>query len=234
MVAHNVHENVRRIQQGGTSMLLFGHLTEQLDYDETGKDTSGLGRWIVMTLKGGGVRVRVVCGYNPCGSGKLNSGTMYQQQRRYFVTKVKDLTCPLKRFHDDLMRQLEKWHLEGDRLIVYMDANEDIYWKSLGKSLTRTDGLNMLEVVGEFTGKRIGPKFFQGSKPIDGVWAMPDIAVTHACVMPAGFGVGDHRLFVVDFQEASLIGEAPHRIKRFSSHHLNTKASSGATQQYLQ
>ncbi len=52
--------------------------------------------------------------------------------------------------------------------------------------------------------------------------------------MPAGFEVGDHRLFVVDFQEASLIGEAPHRIKRFSSRHLNTKVSSGATQQYLQ
>ena len=31
VVAHNVHENVGRIQQGGTSMLLFGHLTEQLD-----------------------------------------------------------------------------------------------------------------------------------------------------------------------------------------------------------
>jgi hypothetical protein len=28
VVAHNVHENVGRIQQGGTSMLLFGHLTE--------------------------------------------------------------------------------------------------------------------------------------------------------------------------------------------------------------
>jgi hypothetical protein len=160
VVAHNVHENVGRIQQGGTSMLLFGHLTEQLDYDETGKDTFGLGRWIVMTLKGDGVRTRVVCGYNPCGSGKLNSGTMYQQQMRYFATKEKDLTCPRKRFHDDLMWQLEKWHLEGDRLIVCMDANEDIYRNSLGKSLTRTDGLNMLEVVGEFTGKRISPTFF--------------------------------------------------------------------------
>jgi hypothetical protein len=160
VVAHNAHENVGRIQQGGTSMLLFGLLTEQLDYNETGKDTSGLGRQTVMTLKGDGVRTRVVCGYKPCGSGKLNSGTTYQQQRRYFVTKEKNLTFPRKRFHDDLMRQLEKWHLEGDRLIVCMDANEDIYRKSLGKSLTRMDGLNMLEVVGEFTGKRIGSTFF--------------------------------------------------------------------------
>ena len=51
--------------------------------------------------------------------------------------------------------------------------------------------------------------------------------------MPAGFGVGDHRLFVVDFQEESLVGTAPFRIKRFASRRLNTKTSSGATQKYL-
>ncbi len=67
------------------------------------------------------------------------------------------------------MQQLEKWRLEGDRLIVCMDANEDIYKKSLGKSLTKIDGLNMSEVVGDFTGKRIGSTFFRGSKPIDRV-----------------------------------------------------------------
>ena len=234
VVAHNIHKNVGRIQQGGTSVLLFGHLTEQLDHDETGKDATGLGRWSVMTLKGDGVHTRIVCGYNPCGSGKLNSGTTYQQQRRYFITKEKDLTCPRKRFHDDLIRQLEKWRLEGDRLIVCIDANEDIYRKSLGKSLSKMDGLNMVEVVGDFTGKRIGPTLFWGSKPIDGIWATTDIAVTHACVMPAGYGVGDHRLFVVDFQESSLIGEAPQRIKRFLSRRLNTKISNGATQRYLQ
>ena len=45
--------------------------------------------------------------------------------------------------------------------------------------------------------------------------------------------MGDHRLFVVDFQEESLVGTAPFRIKRFASRRLNTKASSGATQKYL-
>jgi len=233
VVAHNTHENVGRVQQGGTSLLLFGHLTEQLDHDETGKDPSGLGRWSVMTLKGDGVRTRVVCGYNPCGNGKLNSGTTYQQQRRYFISKDKDLTCPRKRFHDDLIRQLEKWRLDGDRLIVCMDANEDIYKKSIGKSLTKAEGLNMSEVVGDFTGKRIGPTFFRGSKPIDGVWATQDVVVTHACIMPAGYGVGDHRLFVVDVQEESLVGNAPPRIQRFTSRRLNTKVSNGATQKYL-
>ena len=51
------------------------------------------------------------------------------------------------------MTQLHKWQEEGDRLVVCLDANEDIYKKSLGKSLTKRNDLNMLEVVGEFTGK---------------------------------------------------------------------------------
>jgi hypothetical protein len=192
IVLHNVHENIGRVQQGGTSMLLFGHLTEQMDHNESGKDDSGLGRWTVITLQREGIQTRVVCGYNPCGNSKLNSGTSYQQHRRYLVTQRKDLMCPRKKFHDDLKGQLRKWREEGDRLVVCLDANEDIYKKSLGKSLTSQEGLNMSEVVGEFTGKKVGPTFYRGSKPIDGIWATRDIVITHACVMPVGYGVGDH------------------------------------------
>jgi hypothetical protein len=50
----------------------------------------------------------------------------------------------------------------GDRLIVCLDANEDIYKKSLWKSLTNIDGLAMKEVVGEFTGTPVGATFFPG------------------------------------------------------------------------
>jgi hypothetical protein len=35
-----------------------------------------------------------------------------------------------------------------------MDANEDIYKKSIRKALTNKEGLNMVEVVGEFTRKK--------------------------------------------------------------------------------
>jgi hypothetical protein len=233
IVAHNVHENIGRVQQVGTSFLLFSRLTKQLDHNESGKDDTGLGCWSVMTLQGDGVRTRLVCGYNPCGNSKLNSGMLYQQHRRFLVTQWKDLTCPRKQFHDDLMTQLNKWQQEGDRLVVCLDANEDIYKKSLRKSLTKKDGLNMSEVVGDFTGKKFGPTFFQGSKPIDGIWATPDLVVTHACIMPESYGVGDHHLFVVDFQEGSLIGKASFRIKQFTSRRLDTRVSSGAMQKYL-
>ncbi len=91
----------------------------------------------------------------------------------------------------------------------------------------------MVEVVGEFTGKNIGPTFFWGSKPIDGIWTTTDVILMHACIMLAGFGVGDHCLFVIDMQAASLIGEEPLKVQRFTSRQLNMKVSSGATRNYL-
>ncbi len=62
------------------------------------------------------------------------------------------------------MKALKQWRQEGGRLIVCMDANKDIYKKSIGKTLTDRDGLNMVEAVGEFTGKKIGPTFFSRLK----------------------------------------------------------------------
>ncbi len=62
---------------------------------------------------------------------------------------------------------------------------------------------------------------------------MQDIVITHVCVMPAGFGIGDHRMFVFDVQKETILGTAPFRVKRFASHRLNTKVSNGATQKYL-
>jgi hypothetical protein len=233
VIAHNVNENFGKVQQEGTSLIMFRPLTDQLDFNESGKNDTGLGRWSVMTVQGDGARTRIVCGYNPCGNSKLNSSMTYQQHRRYFITQQKDLSCPKVGFRQDLVKVLKKWREEGDRLIVCMDANEDIYKKMIGRTLTDREGLKMVEAVQEFTGKKIGPTFFWGSKPIDGIWTTTDVIVTHACVMPAGFGVGDHCLFVIDMQATSLIGEEPLKVHWFTSRQLNTKVSSGATRNYL-
>ena len=82
---------------------------------------------------------------------------------------------------------MEEWRQDRVKLIVWLNTNEDIL-KLIGKALMNGNRLKMSEVVGDFTGKRIGATFFHGSKPIDGVWAMQDIVITHACVMPAGIG----------------------------------------------
>ena len=45
VAGHNVHEKEGgRTQEGGTSMLLFGPLIQQHDFEASGKDETGLGR----------------------------------------------------------------------------------------------------------------------------------------------------------------------------------------------
>jgi hypothetical protein len=101
------------------------------------------------------------------------------------------------------MRQL-RW--AGERLILCLDANKNIYLGKLGWELTDLHGLGMKEVLGEFTTWRLGATYFRGSAPIDAVWATSNVAVVNACVIPVGYRVGGHRLFVVDFVTALLVG----------------------------
>jgi hypothetical protein len=126
VVSHNTHENISNIQEGGTSLMMFGPITDQLDYSAAKRDDSGLGRWSVMTIKGEGYNTRIVCGHNPCYNNNPTSSTSYQQHRRYFINKKKDLTCPRTKFREDLVEQLTRWREEGDKLIVCLDANENI------------------------------------------------------------------------------------------------------------
>ena len=147
-----------------------------------------------------------VCGYNPCYNTKQESSTSYQQHRRYFITKKGNLTCPRTKFREDLVSQLKMWQEDGDRLIICLGANKRVYKMSIGRTLTDIKGLAMREVIGAFTNQPVGPTFFRGSKPINGVWATLDISVCNAAIMPAGYGIGDHHLFVINFTESDVIG----------------------------
>ena len=109
-----------------------------------------------------GVVTYVVCRNNPTANNKVESGNTYQQHRIFYIKNQKDLTCPRKRFVNDLIKQLETWRGEGARIVLCADSNENIYDKALGKWLTSTLGLNMKEVVGSFTGQQLGANFFQG------------------------------------------------------------------------
>jgi hypothetical protein len=149
--------------------------------------------------------------------------TSYQQQKRYLQLHKKDAdSCPQTKFREDLIQALNTWRAAGDRLIVCLDANEHVYRKSIGKALTAADGLAMKEVVGTFTGQQIGATFFRGSTPIDAIWATLDITVCNAVIMPTGYGIGDHRLFVIDFLARDVIGTMAQRAVRLPSRWLNT------------
>jgi hypothetical protein len=59
---------------------------------------------------------------------------------------------------------MKQWQAAGKPLVLCLDVNENIYRAELGQQLTDLHGLGMQEVVGNFTGKRLGVTFFQGQQ----------------------------------------------------------------------
>jgi hypothetical protein len=173
VMAHNVHEKIGRIQEGSICILAFGAIMEKIKVDQMAKDSSGLGRWSVMTFRRDGARTRVVCGYNPCYNSAKDNKTLYAQQRQYLIMREQDCSsCWRVKFWEQLIIKLKQWRDQGDRLIVCLDTSENKCRKALGRKLTDAEGLALREVVASFTNKKIWPTFFRGSKPIYGLWAL--------------------------------------------------------------
>ena len=90
VVGHTTHKEGRgKVQQGGTSLMLYGESIDQYNFEASGKDGKGLCRWVHMMLRGEDDVMRIVCGYNPCKNRKKATRPSYQQHRRYLITKEK-------------------------------------------------------------------------------------------------------------------------------------------------
>ncbi len=223
VTTHKIHEGqyAGQVQEGGTGAVCFGDATGYIK--KVGKDKEGLGHWSWILFRGlDGYNTHLITAYNPCKNKKVNSGTSFQQQRRYFVMEKKDLTCPLILFRQQLTLAIQKWRASGDRIVLFMNHNENVYDGALGKALSNREGLNLNEVILMHTGSQTGTMFFQGSMPIDGLWASSGLDISNACVMPFGYGVGGHHAFILNILLVSLVGENPVEIVWPASCQLNS------------
>jgi hypothetical protein len=161
--------------------------------------------------------------HNPCKNKNVNLSTLYQQQRCYFITKKKDLTCPLILFRRHLVKQLQQRQAVGEKILLFMDHNKHVIDGAIGKALADRDGLDLREAILHHTGRSPGAMFFRGSKPIDELWISSNVDVSNACVMPFGYGVGNHCTFILDIPIESLVGLDPVKIVRPASQQLNSR-----------
>ena len=120
---------------------------------------------------------------------------------------------------------MKQWRTDGKRLILCLDANKNIYQGELVRQLTELNSLGMKKVVGELTAQQLRATYFHGSKPIDRVWATGFITMTNTCVMPVGFGVGNHQLFVINFATTTSVGSCMTTVVCPTLHRVNTKLS---------
>ena len=223
VAAHNKHESDGRSQEGGTCLIVFDFLTSVTA--EMGTDDTGLGRWCWARFRGkDNHTTRVISAYQPCRANKRKLRSVYEQHRRYFRSK-RIRGCPRAMFKKDLITAMKEWRAEGDRLILMLDANEDLNRGPLQRKL-RSE-LQMRDLIRERSNKA-GPKtYFRGSTQIDGAFATPDVDCSGARFLPFWAGIGDHRAVVIDIPLQSLIGEQLLRVVRPPARRLQCSQEAG-------
>ena len=217
---HNIHEKICRDQQGGTAIMALGRLTEVII--DLGTDTSGLGRWSWIRVGTNGVTTRIVTAYMPCKPRNNSAGkTVWDQHRRFFHSKG-DFRRPSDICLHDLLSFLRDCRSLGDEIVLCIDANENIYTGRLATELQRAP-LNMCCLVKSATGSAIPPTHQRGSQPIDCIAGTPGIIADYGMVYPFYYGVGDHRILVVELSSSSLFGHDFPSITKQESRLINSK-----------
>jgi hypothetical protein len=179
-------------------------------YDK-GVDGRNLGRWAWTQFCGRNERsTRILSAYVPCRSS--GEETVYKQHTRY-LRRQGILTCPRQVLLQDLRALLIEWRQAGDRIIVFLDANEDMTAGPFQQMLTG-NGLHMQEAV---LMRYPDPRWrttatFQcgdrmGRFPIDGCFVTPDLDPDVATWLSASHCPGDHQFLMMDIKMEALVGE---------------------------
>ena len=113
-------------------------------------------------------RTRVVTAYNLGDSKPKGLKTNYQQQLRYIQDKDLDVD-PETMFLLDLYALLKTWKDQGDRILLFIDANSHILKGRLARVLMGRPGLQ--EATHKAWPGGVEPNtYLWGKIPIDGVY----------------------------------------------------------------
>ena len=194
-VSYNTTQTITgRLQQGGTATIVANEVAHRVK--TTGFDDSGLGRWSWVLVSGKqGCITRLVTVYCPTKS--FGPSTVYTQQ----LTHLK--VDPISSFWDDLAKEIHKWQLQGEQLIISGDWNEDV----VGPNLTRWMGcFSLREAVTHVHGSKPPPTYHRGTHAIDGIFVSHTIQILKAGYLPFNELPGDHRGIWVDIPQSSILG----------------------------
>lgn len=218
IAANNITENTGRSQYGGVAALNFPRLAGFTT--GTGKDPTGLARWVYTYVGTGRRRTRIVTAYRPVkparslrNGGRRGWHTVWSQHRRYIRKNGLGNISPHALFARDLVRQLLEWKQGGDEIILFMDVNDHAYKGRLPLRLAERD-LMMTEQFQAANGFEAPNSYYRGSRPITGCFCTQGIDCINIYVSPHRAGAGDHRYWIMDFDAQSVLGAGyPHLVR---------------------
>jgi hypothetical protein len=107
-----------------------------------------------------------------------------------------------------------------DEVLHCGNFNEDVYSGPLTGDLAR-DEFRMSELCLCTTGVCVPSTHTCGYTPINTVFSTSGLMCMAVTLLPSLVGVGDHRVFILDINSRSLLGDVFPRVIPVSQHHLN-------------
>jgi hypothetical protein len=150
----------------------------------SGKDPTGLGRWVWFLVSTGDRKTIIVVAYSPVKPLKAVRLSFDQSRKTVWSQHVwlflkHGLTgSPLQRFIWDLTAQLLDWKKSGYEVVCFGDFYEHVYEGEMAKRLGQDD-LLMTEAFKTANGFETPASYFRGSTPITGCFTTQGIDVVN-------------------------------------------------------
>ena len=120
-------------------------------------------------------------------------------------------------FRADLGNVLQRWIKNKEKIILFIDANEDLHNGPLVKILRKD---NLKDLIQDSTEEKRPNTHHLVKDQIDGVFVSEDVDYTGSRYLPFWSGIGDHRAKVIDIPHQVLFGEQLLTIQKPSGRRL--------------
>jgi hypothetical protein len=192
---------------------------------KVGVDTSGLGCWSWMYVGGGGKQMRIVAVYQPCNPKQRTTveETVWDQHSCYFEARG-EIQDPRTMFKLDFLSLLCPWKAPGNKILLIGDFNKNVYTGLLATALVGED-LQMHELCQRTSGVPLLPTHIHGRIPVDVIYATAGLVCSAVALLPCRMGVGDHKVFIIEIESNSVIGDVFPHVLSTASRLLNCSSN---------
>jgi hypothetical protein len=146
---------------------------------------------------------------------------MWSQSVRYYQS-IGDLRSPAVIFQEDLLHQIRDWVTTGANVVIAMDANQNIYTGPIATALSAAP-FHMECLIKKTVGANVPNSHHRGTEAISSVLGTPGITPEHAMVYPHWYGIGDHRVFLLELSAFQVFGGEYPRIATATARRLNCR-----------
>ena len=197
---YNLHDiSGRRSQHGGTALLAVNDIVKKIN--TCGTDTSGLGRWSWILMRGKNWTVtRIISAYCPVRSSKKGASGQRTVSAQHIAVLHED---PIERFFTDLSQAVRQWKDKGENIILGGDWNRSITGQFM-KSFAQTCGLT--EALTFKYGSDPPPTYQRGTTSLDGIFVSSQFLGVSGGYLEYGDAPCDLRGTWIDVPQAAFLG----------------------------